>query len=84
MRRWHYDPRGNLLRLENGNGGEYRFTYDPTGHPLSEVRPDDTSRQMEWNERGLLTTLMENGRPDDDGGIPRRAQQFSYDEQPAC
>ena len=78
-RRWHYDPRGNLLRLENGNGGEYRFTYDPTGHPLSEVRPDDTSRQMEWNERGLLTTLMENGRPDVDGGIPRRAQHFSYD-----
>lgn len=28
-RRWHYDARGNLLRLENGNGGEYRFTYDP-------------------------------------------------------
>ncbi|MDU4289664.1 RHS repeat-associated core domain-containing protein [Mixta calida] len=78
-RRWHYDPRGNLLRLENGNGGEYRFTYDPTGHPLSEVRPDGTSRQMAWNERGLLTTLMESGRPDDNGGIPRRAQQFSYD-----
>ncbi len=78
-RRWHYDPRGNLLRLENGNGGEYRFTYDPTGRPLSEVRPDDTSRQMEWNERGLLTTLLETGRPDDDGGIPRRAQKFSYD-----
>ncbi|MDJ0042740.1 RHS repeat-associated core domain-containing protein [Pantoea allii] len=78
-RRWHHDPRGNLLRLENGNGGEYRFTYDPTGHPLSEVRPDDTIRQMEWNERGLLTTLMESGRSDDDGGIPRRAQHFSYD-----
>lgn len=34
---------------------------------------------MEWNARGLLTTLKESGRPDDDGGIPRRAQQFSYD-----
>jgi len=78
-RHWHYDPRGNVLCLENGNGGEYRFTYDPTGHPLSEVRPDGTSRQMAWNERGLLTTLMESGRPDDNGGIPRRAQQFSYD-----
>ncbi|MDU3814956.1 MAG: RHS repeat-associated core domain-containing protein [Pantoea sp.] len=78
-RRWHYDPRGNLLRLENGNGGEYRFTYDPTGHPLSEVRPDGTSRQMAWNERGQLTFLLESGRPDDDGGISRRAQQFSYD-----
>ncbi|WP_034915748.1 RHS repeat-associated core domain-containing protein [Erwinia sp. 9145] len=79
IRRWHYDPRGNLLRLENGNGGEYRFTYDPTGRPLSEVRPDDTIRQMEWNERGLLTTLLESGRPDNDGGIPRRMQTFSYD-----
>ncbi|URQ59654.1 PAAR domain-containing protein [Pantoea alhagi] len=78
-RRRHYDPRGNLLRLENGNGGEYRFTYDPVGRPLSETRPDDTSRQMEWNERGLLSSLLENGRPDNDGGIPRRAQLFSYD-----
>ncbi|WP_156485064.1 RHS repeat domain-containing protein, partial [Erwinia sp. ErVv1] len=54
MRRWHYDARGNLLRLQNGNGGEYRFTYDPSGRPLNEIRPDHTTRQMEWNERGLL------------------------------
>ncbi|WP_345830843.1 RHS repeat-associated core domain-containing protein [Erwinia sp. HDF1-3R] len=79
MRRWHYDARGNLLRLENGNGGEYRFTYDPSGRPLNEIRPDHTTRQMEWNERGLLITLLESGRPDNDGGIPRRVQQFSYD-----
>lgn len=78
-RRWHYDARGNLMRLENGNGGEYRFTYDPTGRPLSEVRPDETSRQMEWNERGLLSSLLESGRSDNDGGIPRRVQTFSYD-----
>ncbi len=78
-RRWHYDPRGNLLRLENGNGGEYRFTCDPTGRVLSETRPDDTSRQMEWNEQGLLSSLIESGKPDNDGGIPRRMQTFSYD-----
>ena len=34
---------------------------------------------MEWNERGLLSSLLENGRPDNDGGIPRRVQTFSYD-----
>ncbi|MGP3591501.1 RHS repeat-associated core domain-containing protein [Vagococcus sp. WN89Y] len=79
-RRWHYDPRGNLLRLENGNGGEYRFTYDETGHPLSETRPDDTSRQMEWDVRGFLSVLQENGRPAADGGIARRIQQFTHDD----
>ncbi|MGP3591528.1 PAAR domain-containing protein, partial [Vagococcus sp. WN89Y] len=79
-RRWHYDPRGNLLRLENGNGGEYRFTYDETGHPTSETRPDDTSRQMEWDVRGFLSVLQENGRPAADGGIARRWQQFTYDD----
>nr|WP_253385068.1 hypothetical protein [unidentified bacterial endosymbiont] len=39
-----------MLRLENGNGGEYRFTYDPTGHPLSEVRPDETDFPVEKTE----------------------------------
>ncbi|MDN8598864.1 RHS repeat-associated core domain-containing protein [Citrobacter sp. S2-9] len=79
-RRWRYDPRGNLLRLENGNGGEYRFTYDAVGRPLSETRPDDTSRQMEWDARGFLCALQENGRPAADRGIARRLQQFSYDD----
>ncbi|MBS5775388.1 MAG: PAAR domain-containing protein [Enterobacter cloacae] len=79
-RRWHYDPRGNLLRLENGNGGEYRFTYDAAGRPLSETRPDDTSRQMIWDSRGFLSELHENGRPVGDGGIARRRRTFSYDE----
>ncbi|WP_270221142.1 RHS repeat-associated core domain-containing protein [Kosakonia cowanii] len=79
-RRWHYDPRGNLLRLENGNGGEYRFTYDAAGRPLSEIRPDDTSRQMIWDSRGFLSELHENGSPAIDGGIARRRRTFSYDE----
>ncbi|EOI3549499.1 RHS repeat-associated core domain-containing protein [Cronobacter dublinensis] len=79
-RRWHYDPRGNLLRLENGNGGEYRFTYDAAGRPLSETRPDNTSRQMIWDNRGFLSELQENGRPAIDGGIARRLQTFSYDD----
>ncbi|ELY4377308.1 RHS repeat protein [Cronobacter sakazakii] len=79
-RRWHYDPRGNLLRLENGNGGEYRFTYDAAGRPLSETRPDNTSRQMIWDSRGFLSELHENGRPAGDGGIARRIQTFSYDD----
>lgn len=48
-RRWHYDPRGNLLRLENGNGGEYRFTSDVVGRPLTETRPDNTTRRMACN-----------------------------------
>ncbi|MGE9553172.1 RHS repeat-associated core domain-containing protein [Erwinia amylovora] len=79
-RRRHYDPRGNLLRLENGNGGEYRFTVDAVGRPLSETRPDDTLRQMEWDERGQLCTLLESGKPQSDGGIARRVQTFSYDD----
>ncbi|WP_420916163.1 RHS repeat domain-containing protein, partial [Pectobacterium parmentieri] len=29
--RWHYDARGLLLRLENGNGAAYRFGYDAVG-----------------------------------------------------
>ncbi|HAZ77232.1 MAG TPA: type IV secretion protein Rhs, partial [Enterobacteriaceae bacterium] len=79
-RRWHYDPRGNLLRLENGNGAEYRFTYDASGHPLSEIRPDETSRQMQWDARGFLTALEERGSPAADGGAGRRWQQFGYDD----
>ncbi|WP_288490970.1 RHS repeat-associated core domain-containing protein [uncultured Pantoea sp.] len=79
-RRWHYDARGNLLRLENGNGGDYRFTCDPLGRPLSEIRPDKTSRNMEWNARGFLIGLQENGQPANDGGIARRWQRFSYDD----
>ncbi len=79
-RRWHYDPRGNLLRLENGNGAEYRFTYDATGHPLSEIRPDETSRLMQWDERGFLTALEERGKPAADGGSGRRWQQFGHDD----
>jgi len=79
-RRWHYDPRGNLLRLENGNGAEYRFTYDATGHPLSEFRPDETSRLMQWDERGFLTALEERGKPAADGGSGRRWQQFGHDD----
>ncbi|WP_144818520.1 RHS repeat-associated core domain-containing protein, partial [Enterobacter sp. DE0047] len=80
IRRWHYDPRGNLLRLENGNGAEYRFTYDATGHPLSEIRPDETSRQMQWDARGFLTALEERGSPAADGGAGLRWQQFGYDD----
>lgn len=80
MRQWRYDPRGNLLRLDNGNGAEYRFTYDAVGRPLSETRPDDTVRHMEWDARGFLCALEENGRPAADGGIARRVQQFSYDD----
>ncbi len=79
-RRWHYDARGNLLRLENGNGADYRFTYDPVGRLLSEVRPDNTRREMTWNERGLLYCLKESGRPDNEGYASRRIQTFSYDE----
>jgi len=79
-RRWHYDPRGNLLRLENGNGAEYRFTYDATGHPLSEIRPDETSRLMQWDARGFLTALEERSSPAADGGSGRRWQQFGYDD----
>lgn len=79
-RRWHYDPRGNLLRLENGNGAEYRFTRDAVGRPLSEMRPDETSRHMSWDERGFLSALQESGKPAADGGIARRWQQFSYDD----
>ncbi|WP_241692339.1 RHS repeat-associated core domain-containing protein, partial [Enterobacter cloacae] len=79
-RQWRYDPRGNLLRLDNGNGAEYRFTYDAVGRPLSETRPDETVRHMEWDARGFLCALEENGRPAADGGIARRVQQFSYDD----
>lgn len=80
VRQWRYDPRGNLLRLDNGNGAEYRFTYDAVGRPLSETRPDDTVRHMEWDAREFLCALEENGRPAADGGIARRVQQFSYDD----
>ena len=80
VRQWRYDPRGNLLRLDNGNGAEYRFTYDAVGRPLSEMRPDETVRHMEWDARGFLCALEENGRPAADGGIARRVQQFSYDD----
>ncbi|KAE8275031.1 RHS repeat-associated core domain-containing protein, partial [Enterobacter sp. C6] len=80
VRQWRYDPRGNLLRLDNGNGAEYRFTYDAVGRPLSEMRPDETVRYMEWDARGFLCALEENGRPAADGGIARRVQQFSYDD----
>ncbi|MBP2195840.1 RHS repeat-associated core domain-containing protein [Pantoea cypripedii] len=79
-RRWHYDPRGNLLRLENGNGGEYRFDYDAAGRPLREVRPDETERLWQWDERGLLSAMREDGMPGPDGGLPRRIQQFHYDD----
>ncbi len=50
------------------------------GRPLSEMRPDDTSRHMSWNERGFLSVLEERGAPAGDGGIARRWQQFSYDD----
>ena len=80
VRQWRYDPRGNLLRLDNGNGAEYRFTYDAVGRQLSETRPDETVRHMEWDARGFLCALEENGRPAADGGIARRVQQFSYDD----
>lgn len=80
VRQWRYDPRGNLLRLDNGNGAEYRFTYDAVGRPLSETRPDETVCHMEWDARGFLCALEENGRPAADGGIARRVQQFSYDD----
>ena len=80
VRQWHYDPRGNLLRLDNGNGAEYRFTYDAVGRLLSETRPDETVRHMEWDERGFLCALEENSRPAADGGIARRVHQFSYDD----
>jgi RHS repeat-associated protein len=50
------------------------------GRPLSETRPDDTVRHMEWDARGFLCALEENGRPAADGGIARRVQQFSYDD----
>ncbi|WP_312951377.1 RHS repeat-associated core domain-containing protein [Superficieibacter sp.] len=79
-RRWHYDPRGNLLRLENGNGGEYRFTRDAAGRLLSELRPDETVRYMEWDARGFMSALREEGKPAADGGIARRKEQFSYDD----
>lgn len=80
IRRWHYDARGNLLRLENGNGGEYRFRYDATGHLLGETRPDNTARQLLWDERGFLSSVHEQGRHASHGDMPSRSQQFSYDD----
>lgn len=78
-RRWQWSPRGDLLRLDNGNGGEYRFTYDAVGRPLTETRPDETILRMEWDARGFLAAVEENGRPAADGGIARRLQSYSYD-----
>ena len=79
-RRWHYDPRGNLLRLENGNGGEYGFTYDAAGRPVSETRPDGIVHCMEWDARGLLSSLWESSKADSHGSISHRLQTFRYDE----
>lgn len=78
--RWHRDPRGNLLRLENGNGGEYHFAYDATGRLIADSGPDKLRRFYDYGDDGQLSMMREAGQPAADGGMAQRFHYFRHDE----
>ncbi|XDO56014.1 RHS repeat domain-containing protein [Erwinia pyrifoliae] len=61
-RNWHYNPRGWLTRLENGNGGEYHFSHDAAGRITAERRPDNTDHLYRYGPDGQLAEHRETGR----------------------
>ena len=75
-RRYHYSPQGWLTRLENGNGGEYRFSYDAVGRVLAEERPDDTRHYYRYGAAGLLEEHREVGLPGSAGELTQREQRL--------
>ncbi|MDX7989489.1 RHS repeat protein, partial [Xenorhabdus sp. 12] len=52
--RYHYNPEGYLVQIENANGGRYQLNRDAEGRLIEEIRPDDTLIQYEYNAAGLL------------------------------
>ncbi|CAI0893039.1 RHS repeat-associated core domain-containing protein [Serratia entomophila] len=79
-RRYHYSPQGWLTRLENGNGGEYQFSYDAVGRVLAEQRPDQVSNYYRYGAAGLLEEHREVGLPGGAGELAQRVQRFRFDE----
>ena len=77
--RWHRNSRGNLLRLENGNGGEYHMTYDAAGRLAAESGPDELQRFYDYDDNGHLSIIRETGQPAADGGMAQRFHYFRHD-----
>lgn len=58
-RRYHYNCRGWLTRLENGNGADYQFSHDAVGRLMIERRPDSIDRLYRYGLDGQLTEYRE-------------------------
>lgn len=63
-RRHHYNCRGWLTNIENGNGGDYHFSYDAVGRLKGERRPDRLDRFYRYGLDGQLTEYREVASPD--------------------
>ncbi|WP_323870516.1 RHS repeat-associated core domain-containing protein [Xenorhabdus szentirmaii] len=75
--RYHYNPEGYLVQVENANGGRYQLNRDAEGRLIEEIRPDDTLIQYEYNAAGLLRAEKRMG--DRVFRQPVRAVYLHYD-----
>ncbi|CCG88191.1 RHS repeat-associated core domain-containing protein [Erwinia piriflorinigrans] len=78
-RNYHYTPRGWLTRLENGNGGEYQFSYDAAGRMTAERRPDNTDHLYRYGTDGQLAEHRETGPQNSLTPPPHRLHRFRFD-----
>ncbi|WP_137935075.1 CHAT domain-containing protein [Mesorhizobium comanense] len=64
-RRFHYDPRGNLVNVEVPNGGGVKIGYDDRGQ-ISRIETDSKVLTLEYNDIGkpAVVTLEGVGRID--------------------
>ncbi|MCP4686982.1 MAG: hypothetical protein GY859_02970, partial [Desulfobacterales bacterium] len=56
--RWEYDEKGNLTLHADGEGGQTRYAYFPTGELQAETDPRDFTTTYTYDQWGALATVL--------------------------
>lgn len=61
VRRWQYDPNGNIAKFADFDGHEERHEYNSFNHRVRTIRPGGLEVRYEWNTTDQMSRVVDAG-----------------------